>query len=730
MELPVPPYPPPPRHVPEGLGRRAIGRNQRRWSSLLLLAAGVFSFVLCPMLFAAGGMLCLLAEDFHVALLAAGFLVFATLSLVSLKSLLPRRWQAPAAVLALPVQDEPVAHAFVHQVAGDLGCSTPKSITLGSGVELALIGRRSLFGLIRPGRSQLIVGLWLWNTLTLSEFQAVVARTLAPFSRGRLDGRRHVLGELLRLLLDGNDFIDEMAESENSFSGLARWLRKVHLIVTYPQRAIGRILFRLAKRNEDALSDDLAAVCLAGSDSLVHAVLRADFAGATLHQADEFLKREARCGIFTVDLYAHSLDASTALWEAHNDFTLGQTPSLRSPNAGKYADVFEPGQTYLSTMWVGLPSPLEREQSAKRTFVASERDDRPASILLADSQKWRGELTRLRYLDVLQTAEDSIFVPSEVVSRWIAENGKLDLPSRYEGCYDDSRAIDTGTSEQRNTALTSEESDDVRLLYTAEKLYNQAGERAARLKSARTALAKIMRRTLFRPTGRDRALADELEDDIRKLSRWLAALDRWGYTVHLQMAARLPDLSLHETLLARYESVLRFQAVPTDARTYLDRLAAFVRKLEEDDGLAPGGLIREAKKEFKASRRDFEILLGEIAEIDDRFLLELTGGVPLKQFLYAHGELPSRNRVASRANRQRLLQAWEELLAKSRWLHDHGVMELLRLHEQIRTQFSELAGELPSNYEPILLEPLHPNDELTPIDLDPDIIEIEVVDEI
>src|SRR5205085_443593 len=84
--------------------------------------------------------------------------------------------------------------------------------------------------------------------------------------------------------------------------------------------------------------------------------------------------------------------------------------------------------------------------------------------------------------------------------------------------------------------------------------------------------------------GRDRAMAEDLEDDIRKAARWLAALDRWAYVVHVHMAARLPDLALHDALLARYESVLRFQEFTADADEYRNRVTAYVRKLEGSGG--------------------------------------------------------------------------------------------------------------------------------------------------
>ena len=82
---------------------------------------------------------------------------------------------------------------------------------------------------------------------------------------------------------------------------------------------------------------------------------------------------------------------------------------------------------------------------------------------------------------------------------------------------------------------------------TAAGLYANAGEHTARWRAAQAAFDKVMRRTVYHPKGRDLAIADDLEEELHKLGRWFASLDRWVYVIHVHMAARLPDLSRRET---------------------------------------------------------------------------------------------------------------------------------------------------------------------------------------
>ena len=197
------------------------------------------------------------------------------------------------------------------------GRTAPRRLWIGSGTELRLRGRRSNLDLVRFGRYDIEIGLWLWLNLTLSEFQAILTRTIAPLSRGRFEQLRLAARSVLEGLVAGNDFLDEMAATNLPLSALARLIHKAHKFAAFPLRVAGRALLRNGTVDSDSLLDDLAAVRITGSDALVHAILRADFAAAALEHADRRLERAARNGIYTSDLYAHITEGVTALRKAH-----------------------------------------------------------------------------------------------------------------------------------------------------------------------------------------------------------------------------------------------------------------------------------------------------------------------------------------------------------------------------------------------------------------------------
>src|SRR5688572_18081263 len=139
-----PPYPPPPRHVPAGLGRRRETAPAVWAVGIAGHLLGVALYAAAPAAAAAGAVAFLVAEQTHVILRIAGFVVCTVLAFVYVKSLLPRRLPLPPGVIPVPPDHEPTAYAFVRRVADDLGVAATRRLFVGSGTELWLGGRRSL----------------------------------------------------------------------------------------------------------------------------------------------------------------------------------------------------------------------------------------------------------------------------------------------------------------------------------------------------------------------------------------------------------------------------------------------------------------------------------------------------------------------------------------------------------------------------------------------------------
>ena len=120
---------------------------------------------------------------------------------------------------------------------------------------------------------------------------------------------------------------------------------------------------------------DLVAVSVTGSDPLVFALARLDFAGDSLGQAWTDLTAAADHGRFTRDLYYHQTQAAEFLKVRRNDPTLGEVPRLPD-DPTQTVQVFKPEDTSVPKMWATHPSNHDREVNAKQRYFRGPVDDR------------------------------------------------------------------------------------------------------------------------------------------------------------------------------------------------------------------------------------------------------------------------------------------------------------------------------------------------------------------
>lgn len=674
MVLNEPPYPLPPRHVPTELGRWPLSTATTgvHLAVVLLALSGYWLFPWFA--FAAAVAFLFDVTDSPIILRTLGFIVFTVFGTVGLKGWLARRQRPPLTNRRL--DDQPLASAFVQKVLDDLG-ATQVPLHLTSGTTLKLDAFVSPWRLLRGPQWELHVGLWLWYAVNLSEFKALLLRTLAPLHRSRVQRWHFRAVLLLEGYLNGIDALDALAATTERGSGFARMVRGSYRGLTFPVRLLALLCRWCVRVPEQELANDGVAVRLAGSDSLVHALFHTDHADLFLSKWNDELVACRREGIRTRDLYAHRGDAERRTRNAAQDDMLGVLPAQRGLQAGKYVDVFEPNQAYRGECWEHFPSPGVREEAAKRTFVIVEADERPATMLLLNLPALCEQLTQAHYEAILHAEPTLLPLPPSTVRRWLAMSPDTEFLPRYGGLYDAGRLLEPGSRNEREAALLSHTWDDTALANGVATLYTRVAPVVQRWQEARKKLRKLLRKTLYRPGRRYRDDVQDLDDERIKTGKWLAAIDQRAFVLYVHMAARLHDHALHDDLIQRYRSILRFQVFVADAREFCDRTAAYVHHGE------PSSTFR---RELRRSREDFENLLADAREHHDALLLAFTDGVPLERFLYAHeGGLPMR---LDRAGR-RLLHAWEEVVGKVDWLHNLGIRALLQLHEQIAHAFAE-----------------------------------------
>ncbi|HVK14759.1 MAG TPA: M48 family metalloprotease, partial [Gemmataceae bacterium] len=465
------------------------------------------------------------------------------------------------------------------------------------------------------------IGLGIVNMLNLSEFKAVVAHEFGHFSQktSKVDAYVYVALRVMANLTE-EDWLDRLihkARRWNSGDGLTNLVALGFVVgVGGPLWLLRKAVFgaffvlnfaRLSLMRQNEFHADRIAVSVAGSNAIVHALARLDFAGKALEQAISDLETASQHKLYTSDLFLHQTEAAARLRKQKKKPRLGMPPALKRPEEGRDVQVFdEDDDTGVPEMWSTHPSNYDREENAKAVFIPAEEDDRSPWVLFSDVEDLKERVTYKVYRLAFEVKKSVRLSPAETVKAFLDdEYAEITYDPKYHGAYDD-RVLEPGKVRELDELVESEPWDAQRIARVHERLYLELGRRAEDLACVRKAARKIIRRNFGRrPRGRDRRELDDLDDEHRTLCEWFASFDRRGYLVHANMARQLGRDRLKE-LSHRYDFHLALQYIQRQMSEAHDAVGDVLAGLEHySDQLPPDfaeeffGTLRNARKTLK-----------------------------------------------------------------------------------------------------------------------------------
>lgn len=472
----------------------------------------------------------------------------------------------PSPAIEIKAEEQTALFAFLRRVADDAGADFPRKVFLTADVNAAVMPYISLASLVRPPSHDLYLGLGLVNSLNLSEFQAVLAHEFGHAAhRGPIDGWARGVDVAV----------------ERFFTG-SRILQLFHRSLTSAKRQLIR---------EREFHADRIAASVAGSNSLVHALVRAQFGTEAWARAAADLQRAAESNYYSSDLYFHQHAACDILRREGKDPNRGQPP-------GEGETAFDPAFDDPGGLH---PGHSEREANLKEKWVPAIIDERTPWLLFRDANTLRRQLTA----SILKTwpsvpANASLMEPREVQAFLDAERNWTSFDPKYRGAYD-GRALALQPQELNDLlALTRTETwGDERLRKVAQQHEEELPARVAR----RAKLAAQRQRHLNRSQHDDARHAmshlRDLDDRIDRVDAWFHGFDRRTALVHWQMAAQLGEDRFID-IMERYRFHLAVQELATTARRHADLVRLHARLEPRRDPFNFGELVAVLRSARKA----------------------------------------------------------------------------------------------------------------------------------
>lgn len=302
-------YPPDPPDVPDDLTAPSPRYQQ---GALLLLATLMLFFALYLGLLIGSGCLIFWSLRFRGLLGLPPAFICLIVFLYLLKGFFKSEMQGKTLQVEISEADQPRLFAFIRRLCREVGAPPPPPhrVFLSPDVNAAACYEHSLLGLLRPSPKNLILGLGLINVLTLSEFKAVLAHEFGHFAQRsmKLSAYVYAINRVLREVVIGRDWLDtailRLRAQPNILSlaghvcwGVVNGLRQVMTGLFYAINFLDKSLSRQMEFHAD-----LMAVSVSGSEAIVRALARMDFANEALEAAAVDLKVAADHNRYSRDL--------------------------------------------------------------------------------------------------------------------------------------------------------------------------------------------------------------------------------------------------------------------------------------------------------------------------------------------------------------------------------------------------------------------------------------------
>lgn len=403
-------YPPGPAIVPESVHQASPAF--KREVIKVLLAIAVFLILYIFMVFLAailallciyGGVLVILAGA-HLLLIAVGIAIIGLGVMVFIfliKFMFATTEEAMPSAIEIDESSQPELYAFVRQLTVDTQTPFPRKILVSPEVNACVFYNSSFWSMFFPVKKNLQIGLGLVNSISVSEFKAVLAHEFGHFSQRSMKLGSYVynLNRVIYNMLFQNkgygEILQAWANIHIAFNIGATItisiVKGIQWVLQQQYKVINKQYYSLSKEME--FHADAVAASVAGSKNMINALRKIEFAAVsyelTLQHCDKLMKEKKRSENF----YKNQHSVSRLI--AHNNHLSFVNNQISVDNS--FYEGNQSKRVHYKDQWSSHPTRMEREKKLMELNIDATSDERIAWLVFINQEELGKELTTKVY---------------------------------------------------------------------------------------------------------------------------------------------------------------------------------------------------------------------------------------------------------------------------------------------------------------------------------------------
>jgi len=336
--------------------------------------------------------------------------------------------------------DQPVLFDFIKQLTVDTQTQFPKKIVLSPDVNASVFYNDSFWSMLFPVRKNLQVGLGLVNSLTLSEFKAVMAHEFGHFSQRSMKLGSFVYNvnkAIYNMLYENKDYGDFLQKWGNLHIAIWIFVWITVQIVKVMQKIL-QLMYGFINKNYMGLSRqmefhaDAVAASVSGSDNCISALRKLEVSEvcyqSTIQKANELLQENTKLQ----NIY-DSHNQVMEEYAVHNSLPLENHTPLTDETFFKK---FKYHKINIKDQWASHPPRQERNAHLQELAVDAVKDSRPAWGLFTNAPALQEELTATLYKNVPGEKQQQHMDAAAFRERYVEDLNSIVLPKEYNGMFD------------------------------------------------------------------------------------------------------------------------------------------------------------------------------------------------------------------------------------------------------------------------------------------------------
>ncbi len=524
----------------------------------------------------------------------------------SAKDVNPNRFEIKESV-------HPELFQFIKSLTLDTKSKQPKRIFVSPGVNAMVFYNSSFWSLFFPVRKNLEIGLGLVNSVTISEFKAVLAHEFGHFSQRSMKIGSYIYTVnkvIFNLVYEYDDWdktLVRWAEAGGifgAFAGITFWIvERIRSLLKAAYNLINVAYMKLSREME--YHADLVAVSVGGNIPFTSALKKTEFASFAYDYTTGYLDSLANKGKASKNIYANHSFTLSFLAKLNN--------LLDSNGEIRIDDLDDPSilktRVVIKDQWASHPTLKERIENISKVAIDTEDNNESAWNLFSHHEALQEQVTKMIYENGFKGVEFELIENNAFHDHASNELNKYKISDSYNGFYED-RYLTTFELRELIRKKTGKTFQNLYSKEIVEKIKRQSLNKID-LEILKQIDSKLIKVKFFEFDGKKykaneaKKLIPGVQAEVEQGEKFIEEIDKESFTYHHSKAkeadkdAKLVDL--YQTYFQLVGVLNSLDKINADMQKLSDKLYNQVRFAEDE--------VKQLAAEFASAEKQFKDFL-------------------------------------------------------------------------------------------------------------------------